>query len=411
METQTELQRELMAVLEPAQKEIKGALEEIRQVRKELLSHQERETPFDDAKVRDLEAKLAELEKANEDTKERVRLATMAITTPSDATKRDVFEGVFIRDAAELKKAAAAGNLERAITSGTTLASYGKLNPEQESQFRDWLIEKQVALSRVQTLIMSAPQRYLDELLTASRKLRAASEATAPTAADAFTTARRTLTTVETIWAEDVSLSFIEDNIERGNIDAHIARNLATAVGNDHNDLFWNGDEDSSDDFLGINDGIIDIAKNDANVVDYDATSDTKVEAILSGAYRMFAYDYASRPDLNPVFFVPYKTALTYAEEFANHTTAFGEQVTLNGLPALRYFGVPVVAEPHLAGDEAVLTPAQNLIWGVQRGITMESQWNPRKRVIEYTVTARTDQNYAKSQAVVLIDGISSGLR
>jgi len=411
METQTELQRELMAVLEPAQKEIKGALEEIRQVRKELLSHQERETPFDDAKVRDLEAKLAELEKANEDTKERVRLATMAITTPSDATKRDVFEGVFIRDAAELKKAAAAGNLERAITSGTTLASYGKLNPEQEQRFRDWLIEKQVALSRVQTLIMSAPQRYLDELLTASRKLRAASEATAPTAADAFTTARRTLTTVETIWAEDVSLSFIEDNIERGNIDAHIARNLATAVGNDHNDLFWNGDEDSSDDFLGINDGIIDIAKNDANVVDYDATSDTKVEAILSGAYRMFAYDYASRPDLNPVFFVPYKTALTYAEEFANHSTAFGEQVTLNGLPALRYFGVPVVAEPHLAGDEAVLTPAQNLIWGVQRGITMESQWNPRKRVIEYTVTARTDQNYAKSQAVVLIDGIASGLR
>lgn len=411
METQTELQRELMAVLEPAQKEIKGALEEIRQVRKELLSHQERETPFDDAKVRDLEAKLAELEKANEDTKERVRLATMAITTPSDATKRDVFEGVFIRDAAELKKAAAAGNLERAITSGTTLASYGKLNPEQESQFRDWLIEKQVALSRVQTLIMSAPQRYLDELLTASRKLRAASEATAPTAADAFTTARRSLTTVETIWAEDVSLSFIEDNIERGNIDEHIARNLATAVGNDHNDLFWNGDEDSSDDFLGINDGIIDIAKNDANVVDYDATSDTKVEAILSGAYRLFAYDYASRPDLNPVFFVPYKTALTYAEEFANHSTAFGEQVTLNGLPALRYFGIPVVAEPHLAGDEAVLTPAQNLIWGVQRGITMESQWNPRKRVIEYTITARTDQNYAKSQAVVLIDGISSGLR
>ena len=411
METQTELQRELMAVLEPAQKEIKGALEEIRQVRKELLSHQERETPFDDAKVRDLEAKLAELEKANEDTKERVRLATMAITTPSDATKRDVFEGVFIRDAAELKKAAAAGNLERAITSGTTLASYGKLNPEQESQFRDWLIEKQVALSRVQTIIMGAPQRYLDELLTASRKLRAASEATAPTAADAFTTARRSLTTVETIWAEDVSLSFIEDNIERGNIDAHIARNLATAVGNDHNDLFWNGDEDSSDDFLGINDGIIDIAKNDANVVDYDATSDTKVEAILSGAYRLFAYDYASRPDLNPVFFVPYKTALSYAEEFANHTTAFGEQVTLNGLPALRYFGVPVVAEPHLAGDEAVLTPAQNLIWGVQRGITMESQWNPRKRVIEYTLTARTDQNYAKSQAVVLIDGISSGLR
>src|SRR5690606_27003391 len=137
----------------------------------------------------------------------------------------------------------------------------------------------------------------------------------------------------------------------------------------------------------------------------------TKVEDTLSGACRLFAYDYASRPDLNPVLFVPYKTALTDAEEFANHTSAFGEQVTLNGLPALRYFGVPVVAEPRLAGDEAVLTPAQDLLWGVQRGIAMEAQWTQRRRVIESTITARTDQNYAKSQAVVLIAGISSGLR
>src|SRR5690554_8208258 len=104
METQTELQRELMAVLEPAQKEIKGALEEIREVRKELLSHQERETPFDDAKVRDLEAKLADLEKASEDTREHVRLATMAITTPAAPETRDAFAGVFVRDAEELLK-------------------------------------------------------------------------------------------------------------------------------------------------------------------------------------------------------------------------------------------------------------------------------------------------------------------
>src|SRR5690606_20946169 len=379
-------------------------------IRKELLSHQERDTSASDQKVRDLEAKLADIEKANDDVREHVRLATMAITTPTTPVARDAFEGVFIRDADALRAEHRAGNLERAITSGTTLASYGKLNPEQEAQFRDFLISKTVALSRLQTLNMSAPTRYLDELLTAARKLRAAAEAQAPTAADAFTTARRTLTTVETIWAEDVSLMFIEDNIERGGIDAHIARNLATAVGNDHNDLFWNGDEGDSDDFLGINDGIIDIAKADGSVVDFDATSITTVEAVLSGAYRVFAYDYASRPDLNPTVFVPYKTALTYAEEFANHSTAFGEQVTLNGLPALRYFGVPVVAEPHLTGDEAVLTPAQNLIWGVQRGITMESQWNQRKRVIEYTITARTDQNYAKSQAVVLIDGLEAVL-
>lgn len=412
METQTELQRELMAVLEPAQRKFDEGLEEVRAIRKELLARKEAGDRPDAQPVRDLEARLAEVEAKQAEVTEQVRLATTRITEAQAAEKRGVWDDVFVRDVPALMEAMKSRDgFERAITSGSTLASYGKLNPEQESQFLDFLIEKQVALSRVNVRRMQSPTAYLDELVTASRKLRAAQENTAPSVADAFTTARRSLATVETIWAEDITLNFIEDNIERGNINEHIARNLATAFGNDHNDLFWNGDEGDSDDFLGINDGIIDIAKADAGVVDVDATSITKAQEVLAAAHRAFPYDYAARPDLNPVFFVPYKFAITYADELTGRGTAFADQVLLNGLPNLRYFGIPVVADPHLAGDEAVLTPAQNLVWGVQRGVTIESQWNPRKRVVEYTITARTDQNYAKSKALVLIDAIEAALR
>lgn len=412
METQTELQRELMAVLEPAQRKFDEGLEEVRAIRKELLARKEAGDRPDAQPVRDLEARLAEVEAKQAEVTEQVRLATTRITEAQAAEKRGVWDDVFVRDVPALMEAMKSRDgFERAITSGSTLASYGKLNPEQESQFLDFLIEKQVALSRVNVRRMQSPTAYLDELVTASRKLRAAQENTAPSVADAFTTARRSLATVETIWAEDITLNFIEDNIERGNINEHIARNLATAFGNDHNDLFWNGDEGDSDDFLGINDGIIDIAKADAGVVDVDATSITKAQEVLAAAHRAFPYDYAARADLNPVFFVPYKFAITYADELTGRGTAFADQVLLNGLPNLRYFGIPVVADPHLAGDEAVLTPAQNLVWGVQRGVTIESQWNPRKRVVEYTITARTDQNYAKSKALVLIDAIEAALR
>jgi hypothetical protein len=409
----TELQKELMAVIEPAQRKFDEGLTEVRELRRELLSKQERGSAPDDTAVRDLEAKLADVEAKQADISERVRLATMAITTATQPeAPRSVWEDAFIRDVPKLMEASRSRDgLERALTSGTTLASAGKLNADQDNQFLDWLIDKTIALSRVTVRRMVSPSAYLDELVTANRKLRAATEATAPTVSDAFTVARRTLAAKETIWGEDVSLSFIEDNIERGNINDHIARNLATAFGNDHNDLFWNGDEDDSDDFLGINDGIIDIAKADASVVDYDASSDTKVQAILAGAHKVFAYDYAARPDLNPAYFLPYATTLVYADELTTRGTAFADNVLLTGLPGLRYFGIPVVAEPHLGGDEGVLTPLQNLVWGVQRGITIESMWNQRKRVVEYTLTARTDQNYAKSAALVLVDGIAAALR
>lgn len=419
----TELQQELKAVLDPALAEVKAAreevakdkretLEQIADVRKQLLHQQERDTAPGDTKVRDLEAKLADLEAQVNDANERVRAAETRLITPAADAKRSVFEDVFIRDVPRVIEAMQARDgFERALTSGTTLASYGKLNADQENQFLDWLISKQVALGRVTVRRMSSPTAYLDELVTANRKLRAAQEGTAPSVSDAFTTARRTLTSKETIWAEDVTLSFIEDNIERGNINDHIAMNLATAFGNDHNDLFWNGDEDNSDDFLGINDGIIDIAKADGSVVDYDATSDTTVQAILKGAHKLYAYDYAARPDLNPVFFVPYKTTIEYADEIADRKTVLADRVLVEGLSALRYFGIPIVAEPHLASDEAVLTPTQNLVWGVQRGVTLESEWNPRKRQVEYTVTARVDTNYAKSGALVLIDNIAATLR
>jgi len=193
----TELQQELKAVLDPALAEVKAAreevakdkretLEQIADVRKQLLHQQERDTAPGDTKVRDLEAKLADREAQVADANERVRAAETRLITPAADAKRSVFEDVFIRDVPRVIEAMQARDgFERALTSGTTLSSYGKLNADQENQFLDWLISKQVALGRVTVRRMSAPTAYLDELVTANRKLHSTGGAGMPELSDA----------------------------------------------------------------------------------------------------------------------------------------------------------------------------------------------------------------------------------
>lgn len=399
----------------------KEVAEEVSKLQAELLSKMERGSKPDDTSVRDLEAEKAEREAELNEVREEVRELRLELqqttVTPDSKPDRGSFNGALIKNIDKVREAIDQyGTLDNAMQKRaidtSVIASAGALNADQENRFLDWLVEKQVALSRVRVRPMRSPEAYLDELITANRSLRSASEGTAPSVANAITTARRSLTTKETIWGEDLTKSFLEDNIERAGAEDHIMMNLALAFGNDHNDLFWNGDEDNSDAFLGINDGIIDIAKADASVNDYDASGDATVQDVLAGALQDMSYDYAIRPGLT--YFLPYKSVLVYADELTGRGTSFADQILVNGLASARYFGLPVVGEPHLnvgSADEAVLTFAENLVWGVQRGITVESDWNQRTRAVEITISARTDQNYAKSAAVVLIDGIPASLR
>lgn len=407
--------QEVQAALEGPLNEMRKIDDSITKKHADLMARWEQGDRPDSEAVVNAEEEKAELQRDVDALRREVRDLTLKnseVVAQREAKARDAFAGFFFRDADELvniRRERGAEALNRALTSGTTLSSAGGLNAEQEDMFLDWLVEQQQALSRVNVRRMNASSAYLDELVTGTRKLVAATEGTAPSVADGFSTGRRSLSTVETIWAEDLTYSFIEDNIERGNIESHIARNLATAFGNDHNDLFWNGDEDDSGDFLSINDGIIDIAEADGSVTDYDATSVTAWTTVFNGMLKLLDFKYQALPD--HAFFIPFKGIYNYADELADRATSLGDAVLVNGRSALTYFGIPVVGEPHLdAGTSGVLTPLRNLVWGVQRGITFEQERNPRKRAMEYTISARTDQNYSKSEAVVLAGSLESSI-
>ncbi len=362
--------------------------------------------------VKDLEARLDEAEASQGAIKEQVRLAIASqVVAPSAALKPEELDwgGSFVKVTDDLKEylrsywMGGMANVEERVLGSGLFATGGKLPAEVADAFIDFVIEQQATLSRVVTVRMNSPEGHTDELRVSVRKIRKAVEATAPALADSVTTHRRTLTTVETILAEDITMTFLEDNIERAGAESHIARIIATAFGNDSNDLVWNGDDASSDPFILINDGLLKKFQNsvDSDVTDSDEAASTTNTQVLQNLLEKMPDQFLGRTD--HAYWMAVTFAQKYADEVSKRETALGDQVLIQGFPALRYFGIPIVPETHIktASRRGILTPTTNIFWGVQRVFRVDSEFKPRRRVIEYTLSARTDVEYATGVPVV----------
>ncbi|WP_162175156.1 HK97 family phage prohead protease [Fodinicurvata fenggangensis] len=403
---------------------------EVEALRGSLLAEMQAGAGPRDRRVSDLEARLGEAEARLADARESLRLQRAGPILPRDgaaggdgvAGGSEAFRGIFLSDPGEVRARLAqlrSGEAATRAIDSSLFTGGGKLAAETADRFVDYLIEQQVALSRVQVRRMNSPEGHTDELTVTSRRLRRGSEGTAPTPADAVGVRRRGLSTVEVIWAEDVTLTFLEDNIEQQDAEQAIAGLLAKAFGNDVNDLAWNGAEaETGDPFRSINDGWIALAEADAAVNDLDLADvahgidgDSSARDVLALLLRQQPVRFRGRTD--QAIFVPVAFAERYAEETASRQTALGDRVLVGGFPELRYFGIPVIPEPHLTGatgERIMMTPAGNLFFGIQRQMTVDGQWQPRRRVVEYTMTARTDYQYATGEAIVLAGNLPAHL-
>lgn len=376
--------------------------------------------PWED-KVQDLEKRLVDQEAAYRDFV--LKAAQLPVAQQREAEDERLFQGKFIRDVPKLRQAlrtliSGQGSMEqaeRAIDS-TLFTTGGQLSAATFDRFLDFVVDQQVGLRRCTTRRMIGTQGHTDVLTVARRKLRAAVEGTEPSLANAVGTKRRTLNTVEVIWPEDLTLTFLEDNIEGRGAETHIARLLALAFGNDLEDLAWNGDASpdsgTSSDFLTINNGWIALMLADGDVLSVGMGSETANSDALFSLYKNLPVEFQGLGDLG--FFVPMKFGFKYADEVSTRETTLGDQALINGLPAMRYFGIPVISTPKLYEenlDKIVLTPQSNLYHGIQRSMTIDSEWKPRKRAIEFTITARNDYEYSTGTAIILGEAVPASLR
>jgi hypothetical protein len=384
--------------------------EEITPIKERLLSLEERATSPNDQKVADLEARLDDATAKYDGLQEEVRLVQSGQQPVAAETKSEPFKGTIFKDIDETRRQLIEGET-RTLTLGTTLTSTGKLESEEASAFIDHVVEQTATLSRIQTRRMRNQIANIDRLALSTQKLVAApGETTTVADANAFTVAQRQLTTTEVVWGENISLSFLEDNIEQAGIEGHIVSLVAKQFGNDLNDLAWNGDS-ATGTFLAINSGFHKLGLDDSAVVDYDASGDSTAKALAAGMLKAMPSQFRTIPDLT--FFWTPAAAQLYADEVAARVSGLGDATLIGGLPTLRYFGVPIVADPHVGSttaDIAMLAPASNLIFGIQRDVTYDTEWKPRERQFELTWTARIDFQHAFGGLNVLADGIVAGV-
>lgn len=444
LETLSDAERNEIArdVVELAESGIKAAVDKIHRQLDEKLD--EGLNPSNQ-KVQDLEKALTEkqveLEAALSKISDQCRLAEAHIrgigrvagsTRVTDAPEYADYKGTFMtpeRHRAIIDEYSQRNELDRVpglsrAADTTAIASSGKLPIDVADNFIDLIIQEQAMLSKVTTRRMISPEARLDQLFVNKRQIIAATENTAPTVANAIGFRGSTLSTKEVIWAEDITLSFLEDNIERANAENHIASLLARQFGTDLNDLGWNGDTGGGGAFIPIVDGFAKLINTDPAVPvqsgagtpdDGDGIDEptvvttpgapagtTPVAALFRLIHKALPERHKARSDYG--FFVPTGTAELYADEVQQRETALGDNVLINGMPALRYFGRPVWPEPHLP-PRVFLTPVQLMFFGILRNMRVDSEFQPRKRAVEYTITARIGYQITGYETFVRLSG------
>lgn len=303
----------------------------------------------------------------------------------------------------------------------------GQLTTEQAKEFIDLVVSQNDFLKSIQTVQMVSSKYQLNTIEIASRIMRAAAEGTDPGFTQGVTITPRELEYKEAILPYDITFSFLEENIEGENAESKINQMFAKAFGNEILDLAINGDESLAaaitdansngfDDVTGLsqndhtflrqNNGWLEIAKDDSAVhavtLSASITSwKAEFKKILQAMPNKWKGNVA---DL--VFLVAPDVETAYRDELGERSTALGDAFLTQAKNA-QYQGIDVKPIPFWPGGSkpvVILTKAKNLAVGIGRNMRFGRQVQERKRVTEFTITAKIDYNYAVSDMIVMAE-------
>lgn len=300
----------------------------------------------------------------------------------------------------------------------------GILNPEQANRFIDYVWDATVLAKDGRRVTMRANTMEIEKVNVGERVIRAAAQAegTYTNAGATFTKVELTTKKIRLDW--EVSTESLEDNIEGGALEDHLVRLMTNAFGNDIEDLAINGD-DGVDPFLGIWDGFVHQVTGGADahqaVVAVTGNNWTpeimqqiiyamprKYRAIKSGlkfyaGTDAFAGIVANNGTLADAIAEAVAPALRGTDQYTNAYLG-GAGQTFGGARTTRVLGIDVMEVPYYPADYVDLTFPQNRVWGFQRDITVNRQYQAKKDTIEYTVFVRLGITWEELDAVAYAD-------
>lgn len=292
-------------------------------------------------------------------------------------------------------------------------ANGGMLDAEQSNVFLDNLLEQPTVLKQIRTIRMSTPERKVNKIGFDSRILKAAPQGTTPyekddgtnsrylPAADRSkpTTSQIKLSTSEVMAEVRLPYELLEDNIEGESFESHVMRLIAERSAVDLEEWALWADTGASDPLMALQDGFL--KRMNAHVVN---NLNAGVSPALFEQGLLAMPQKYLRATANMKHFVSVANTIRYRSKVAERATGYGDSM-LTGSAPIYAMGVPVEQAPMLAaqgsGNVGFLTHPQNMVFGIQRQIQVETDKDIRAREIIIVLTMRAALQVEEPDACV----------
>lgn len=287
--------------------------------------------------------------------------------------------------------------------SSINLATGGQVPAEKFTEFlRTTGAEGTPLLGAIESaggfLIRNGDPIKIPTLGLASRQLQKATKGTAPGTVVSFTTGEASISTTEVIYPVDLDYQDYEDAIGRmptelGEAAANEYLDQVTgdlvmkAVARDLQDLLLNGDTGSVTTFLQTFDGALKLIA--AGGTHYNPAVAQTIKEFMRGLYMVSSANLKAQKEDLAFWLAPTDFADLW-DLYDQRNTSMGDAaLTQDQKGGLRYHGIPAYECDHLPDHKALLAKKNFAYIGFRRNWTVEKQRQPRKRVVEMTLTAR----------------------
>jgi hypothetical protein len=302
----------------------------------------------------------------------------------------------------------------------------GELNPEQGASFIRKLIKQPTLIRECRVVEMTASQRNINKIGFGSRILRKATSGQALTQNQRAkaTTEQIQLNTKEQIAEVRIPYDVMEDNIERATAANNEASNtgpgglrqtIIDMIGEraalDMEELglladksYTNPGDADDQAYLSQLDGWLKRANHDGNVADAGGQTISK-DLFKKGLKTMPSQYQRNKAALN--HYVSVNNETEYRDTQSDRATALGDQMTQGTSPTFAY-GSPIRGVALMPESQGLYTDPLNLIFGIQRQVSMEFDKDITGRVYIIVLTCRLDFQIEETQAVVAYENIAS---
>jgi hypothetical protein len=294
--------------------------------------------------------------------------------------------------------------IEKADVELNDLLDGGKLNPTQSDQFYQGVIDQPTLLNEIRTVQMPSDKYNIDKVNFGSRMWRAApSEGTTLKAEDRYRpTFDQIQLDVKYIMSEmHIPYTVLEDSIEQGRLMDTFMAMATRRTSIDMEELVVRGDTSSNDPYLALVDGVLQLPDHT-----YDGSGLTAIDKSLwKAAMQTMPQKYLSRiGDMR--FYISKYNEIEYRDALATTSADMGYTYTTER-PTLTGFGVPLRACANMPDTHVLFTFPENIILGIHRDVTIETERDIRNRQLVVVMTSRVDVKMEEPDAAVVINSLS----